>query len=137
MAKQIVNRHTLDQMIKDYHWMIREIEIAEAKRGYNGAKIAGYGIEVTLPKASGGTSDPVGFEVMRRMRFSTDLTLRYRHKVTEVQKRSLLVQGEKEQYVLHHLLDGESMRRIAKKMNVSEATVRRLRESILDDMLNE
>lgn len=53
MAKQIVNRHTLDQMIKDYHWMISEIEIAEAKRGYNGAKIAGYGIEVTLPKASG------------------------------------------------------------------------------------
>lgn len=132
---QIINRHTLDQMIKDYHWMMSEIEIAEASRGYVGAKVAVYGIEATLPKASGGTSDLVGFEVMRRMRFGKDSTMRYRGKVKEVQERSLKVEGEREQYVLHHLLNGLSMRQIARMMKVSEATVRRLRERILEDMI--
>lgn len=43
-----------------------------------------YGIEATLPKASGGTSDPV---------------------FIEVQKRISLVQGDREIEVLHYLME--------------------------------
>lgn len=79
MGKQgqmAVTKENLLQWIEDYSWMIESIEEAEEARqpvakidnySYIGAKTAMYGIEATLPKASGGTSDPVFIEVQRRV----------------------------------------------------------------------
>lgn len=136
-----VKKYMLDQWLKDYHWMIEQIRVGKMQDEvvktieYEGAKVANYGIEATLPKASGGTSDPVSYEASRRTQFYVKRVLRYVWKVKEIQERASNVIGEREIFVLHHLLDGYSMRKIAEKMNVSEATVRRIRERILDDML--
>ncbi|WP_269898339.1 hypothetical protein [Lysinibacillus sp. JK80] len=83
---------------------------------YIGAKTAMYGIEATLPKASGGTSDPVYTEVQRRV-YSLNYRIKeYEQKIAEVQNRIPLVHGDREIEVLHRLLDGDSMRAIGKHM---------------------
>ncbi|WP_342575493.1 LuxR C-terminal-related transcriptional regulator [Solibacillus sp. FSL K6-1781] len=136
MAKHMVNRHTLDQMIKDYHWMIKIIKEAETDKAFiNGIKVASYGIESTLPKASGGTSDPVFYEVHRRTQFSSLRIQQYCRKILEVQKRIPLVVGDREIEVLHRLLDGDSMRSIGKHMNLSSTTIFRIRNDILNQMI--
>ena len=59
--------------LKNYRWMVETIVearqlVAKANNNsYIGAKTAMYGIEATLPKANGGTSDPVYLEVKRRV----------------------------------------------------------------------
>jgi len=136
-----IKKYMLDQWLKDYYWMVEQIILGKTQNElvkeieYDGAKLAAYGIEATLPKANGVTSDPVSYEATRRSQFYVNRVLRYEWKVREIQKRARNVIGEREVFVLHHLLDGHSMRKIAEKMNVSEATVRRIRERILDDML--
>jgi hypothetical protein len=64
-----VTKENLLQWIENYRWMVETIEEARQpvakmdNSSYIGAKTAMYGIEATLPKASGGTSDPVFTEV--------------------------------------------------------------------------
>lgn len=143
MGKGQINKYQLDQWLKDYHWMVNEIKIMKdamesVLKGieYDGAKIAQYGIEATLPKAVGGTSDPVSFEAIRRANIYSRY-LRYERKVREIQERSKYVVGEREIYVLNCILDGDSMRKIGQKMGLSESTIRRLREHILDMMIEQ
>lgn len=53
-----------------------------------------YGLEATLPKASGGTSDPVFSEVQRRV-YSLNYRIKeYEQKIAEVPNRISLVRGE-------------------------------------------
>lgn len=53
-----------------------------------------YGIEATLPKAAGGTSDPVFAEVQRRVYVLNYCIKEYEQKIAEVQKRIPLVTGD-------------------------------------------
>lgn len=89
---------------------------------YIGAKTAMYGIEATLPKASGGTSDPVYTEVQRRL-YSLNYRIKeYEQKIAEVQNRIPLVH-DREIEVLHRLLNVNSMRAIGKHMKLSSTTI--------------
>ena len=139
--KTEVKKYMLDQWLKDYSWMVLQITIAKNKNEmvkeveYSGIKTAMWGIEATLPKASGGNSDPVSYEATRRAQFYTDGVLRYEWKVREIQNRASNVLGEREMFVLNCILDGYSMRKIGQTMGLSEGTIRRLRETILDMML--
>jgi len=91
-----------------------------------------YGIEATLPKVSGGTSDPVFTEVQRRV-YSLNYRIKeYAQKIAEVQKRILLVQGDREVEVLHRLLDGDRMRVIGKHMGLSSTTIFRVRKQHIE-----
>ncbi|MFJ5766809.1 hypothetical protein ACIP9C_15770 [Lysinibacillus sp. NPDC093210] len=68
----IVTKENLLHWIENYRWMVETIEEARQSvtkvdnDSYIGAKTAMYGVEATLPKASGGTSDSVFAEVQRR-----------------------------------------------------------------------
>lgn len=136
-----VTKENLLQWIENYRWMVETIEEARQSlakadnNSYIGAKTAMYGIEATLPKASGGASDPVYTEVQRRV-FTLNYRIKeYEQKIAEVQKRIPLVQGDREIEVLHRLLDGDSMRAIGKHMNLSSTTIFRIRNTILIKML--
>ncbi|MFJ5788859.1 LuxR C-terminal-related transcriptional regulator [Lysinibacillus sp. NPDC093197] len=136
-----VTKENLLQWIKNYHWMVATIEEARKtvvqvdNSSYIGAKIAMYGIEAILPKASGGTSDPVYTEVQRRV-YSLNYRIKeYEQKIAEVQNRIPLVHGDREIEVLHRLLDGESMRAIGKHMSLSSTTIFRVRNNILSQMM--
>lgn len=136
-----VTKENLLQWIENYRWMVETIEEARQpvakvdNNSYIGAKTAMYGIEATLPKASGGTSDPVYTEVQRRV-YSLNYRIKeYEQKIAEVQKRISLVHGDREIEVLHRLLDGDSMRAIGKHMRLSSTTIFRTRNTILDQMI--
>ncbi|POZ56222.1 hypothetical protein LYSIN_01005 [Lysinibacillus sphaericus] len=136
-----VTKENLLQCIKNYHWMVKTIEearqpVAKVKNNsYIGAKIAMYGIEATLPKASGSTSDPVYTEVHRRVYSQNYRIKEYEQKIAEIQKRIPLVEGDREVEVLHRLLDGDSMRSIGKLMRLSSTTIFRVRNNILSQMM--
>ncbi|PJO43904.1 hypothetical protein [Lysinibacillus xylanilyticus] len=136
-----VTKENLLQWIENYRWMVETIEearqpVAKAdNNSYIGAKTAMYGIEATLPKASGGTSDPVYIEVQRRVYSMNHRIREYEYKVAEVQKRIPLVQGDREIEVLHRLLNGDSMRAIGRRMKLSSTTIFRLRNFIIKQMM--
>lgn len=136
-----VTKENLLQWIENYRWMVETIEearqpVAKADiNSYIGAKTAMYGIEATLPKASGGASNPVFTEVQRCV-YSLNYRIKeYEQKIAEVQKRIPLVQGVREVEVLHRLLDGYSMRAIGKHMKLSSITIFRVRNNILIQMM--
>ncbi|MGA3601740.1 LuxR C-terminal-related transcriptional regulator [Lysinibacillus agricola] len=136
----IVTKENLLQWIENYRWMVETIEEARQpvakvdNNSYIGAKTAMYGIEATLPKASGGTSDPVFAEVQRRVYALNYRIKEYEQKITEVQNRIPFVEGDREVEVLHRLLNGDSMRAISKHMKLSSTTIFRVRNNILKQM---
>ncbi|MBG9756068.1 hypothetical protein J2B92_12355 [Lysinibacillus sphaericus] len=137
----IVTKEDLLQWIENYRWMVETIEEARQpvakvdNNSYIGAKTAMYGIEAILPKASGGTSDPVFIEVQRRVYLNNKRIREYEIKVAEIQKRIPYVIGDREVEVLHRLLDGNSMRAIGKHMSLSSTTIFRIRNNILNQLL--
>lgn len=138
-----IKKYMVDQWLKDYHWMVEQIRLGKEQNEvvkeieYDGAKVAAYGIEATLPKASGRTGDPVSYEATRRSQFYVKRVLRYEWKVREIQKRASDVTGEREIFVLNCILDGYSMRKIGQTMGLSETTIRRLKENVLEMMSKE
>ncbi|KMY32011.1 hypothetical protein ACZ11_07500 [Lysinibacillus xylanilyticus] len=136
-----VTKENLLQWIENYRWMVETIEEARQpvskvdNNSYIGAKIAMYGIEATLPKVSGGTSDPVFAEVQRRVYALNYRIKEYEQKIAGVQNRIPFVEGDKEVEVLHRLLNGDSMRAIGKHMKLSSTTIFRVRNNILKQMM--
>lgn len=142
MGKGQITKSVLRQWIENYRWMVESIEEARqpvakvSNDSYIGAKIAQYGIEATLPKASGFTGDPVYSEVSRRLYYNNKIIKRYEEKIAIVQSLIPYVKGDRENEVLHRLLNGDSMAAIGKHMKLSKSTIFRIRESILEQMLN-
>jgi len=128
-----VNKFSLDAMITDYHWMLNAVKDIRAELEI-GAKTVQYGIEATLPNGQGNTSDPVELEVARRAKKNKRLK-EYEMRLWEVQQRIEKVQGIREIQVLDWMLDGKSMRWIAKSMGLSHTHVQNIKEKIVEKML--
>lgn len=139
MGKELlVSKFSLLQWIEDYHWMNETLREADQEMlQLPAAKGVQYGIEATMPKASGGTSDPVFFEVFRRTEYRSKTLREYKMKVLEIQKRIDKVQGDREREVLWRLLNGNSMKSVGNAMKLSSQTVSRIRERIVEMMLND
>lgn len=131
---QSINKFTLDQWIKDYRWMINTVEELQNELPVKGVKTAQYGIEATLPKASGGTSDVVFTEVTRRSNHLRRIN-EYIYKIAEVQRRIDKVTEPREVEVLYWLLEGKSLRWIGNHMALSHVTISNIKESIVDNMV--
>lgn len=131
-----LNRYQLDQALKRYHdnmckYMCMKDELDSLTAAASTVK---YGIEATMPKASGGTSDPV----YAHIQFRSSRVAR----VTKIKNELLLVQnlvekvtGDTEQEVLFWLLEGMSFRWIGTRLNISHTSVQRVRERVIDLML--
>lgn len=128
-----VNKFSIDKMITDYHWMLSSVKDIRAELEI-GTKTAQYGIEASLPKGKGNTSDPVELEVARRSKKIKRLK-EYEMRLWEVQQRVEKVQGIREIQVLDWMLDGKSMRWIAKKMGISHTHVQNIKNSIVEQMM--
>ena len=130
-----LNRYTLDTAISNYYWMVNELEKERAAQAYKGASIAQYGVEATLPKASG-VSDPVGREAVNRIGRIKLIDLNeYEDQVKTIEELSVKIIDQRERFVLAKLLQGDSMTQIAKSLNVTDTTIKRIRERIVDGML--
>ncbi len=127
-----MNKAEIEQALRDYSWMINEIKRQRSLLQYAGDNIvAQSGIESTLPKAQGVTSDPVALEVIRRDKASK-WVVKLEEKVLYIQKRVDVITDEKEKAVLECMLDGLSMVAIGKHMGLSRRHVYDIKNSIVD-----
>ncbi|MGG4042110.1 LuxR C-terminal-related transcriptional regulator [Bacillus smithii] len=130
-----MNKKEIEQILKDYHWMINSIKIMRKTLQEGGEEriTAQYGVESSLPKPKGTTSDPVYRELLRREKRWKKIE-QYERKVKMIQDRIHVIQDEREFEVLHWLLDGKSYRWIAMHMGLSHSHIRRLKDSIVEKL---
>lgn len=127
-----MNKKQIEQTLRDYNWMIKEIKRQRSLMGYDGGNlVAQGGIESTMPKAQGGTSDPVALEVIRREKASK-WVIKLEDKVLYIQKRIPVITDEREKAVLECMLDGLSMVAISNHMGLSRRHIYNLKTSIVD-----
>src|SRR5699024_907411 len=129
-----MNKREIEQALRDYNWMIKEIKRQRELLGHIKTNIVSQsGLESSMPKAQGVTSDPVAIEVIRREKKSKWVE-KLEEKVLFIQKRISFITNEREKAVLECMLDGLSMSAIGRHMGLSERHIRRLKDSIVSKM---
>ncbi|GAA0343921.1 hypothetical protein GCM10008931_39000 [Oceanobacillus oncorhynchi subsp. oncorhynchi] len=127
-----MNSKQIEETLRDYSWMLNEIKRQRQLMDYEGGiLVAQSGIESTMPKAKGGTSDPIALEVIRRDKNSKWLD-KLETKVLFIQKRIHLITDEREKAVLECMLDGLSMSAISQHMGLSRRHIYNIKESIVN-----
>lgn len=130
-----MNEKQIEQALRDYNWMINEIKRQRELLSHiiGGNVVAQGGIESTMPKAQGETSDPVAQEVIRRDK-NNDWLNKLESKALFIQKRMSVIQDEREKVILECLLDGLSMSAIGRHVGLSERHIRRIKDTIVSKM---
>lgn len=126
-----MDKKEIENALRDYAWMINEIKRQrELLRDAGTNIVAQSGLESSMPKAKGDTSDPVAMEVIRRDKASKWMQ-KLEQKVLFIQERIPIIQDEREKAVLQCMLDGMSMIAIGKHMGLSRRHVYNIKESII------
>jgi uncharacterized protein YerC len=124
-------------ILKDYHWMINSIRVIRESLSDAGEGItAQYGEEAGQPKAKGTTSDPIYKEVLRREKRHRVID-KYKAKISIIQDKLHLINDDREIEVLHWLLEGKSYRWIGMHMGLSYSHIKRIRDSIVEQLVCE
>ena len=124
----------IEQLLKDYHWMINSVKIM--RKGMNdvgGNFTAQYGMETAMPKAVGGHSDPIYQEFSRREKRWKKIS-DYEKKIKMVQDKIHLITVDREIEVLHWLLEGKSLRWIGMHMGFSDRHIGRIKDTVIRRM---
>lgn len=130
-----IDRYKLASALNDYHWMMNSIKLLrDAMTGAGERVVRQYGPDSDMPKAQGGTSDPVYQEFLRREKRWIKIR-EYENKVKMIQERMHAIQDQREIEVLHWLLEGKSFRWIGLHMGLSHSHIGRIREEIMDKLL--
>lgn len=128
------NEKDIKDILSNYFWMIKEVHrINEELGSYDTDVTAQYGIESTLPKQKGLTSDAVANEVVRRSK-KEQRRIEFVDKIKYIQNRIHLIEDDREKVVLDCLLDGLSISAISNHMGLSRRHIDRLRNSIASRM---
>lgn len=126
-----MDKKEIENALRDYAWMINEIKRQrELLRDAGTNIVAQSGLESSMPKGQGQTSDPVAMEVIRRDKASKWMQ-KLEQKVLFIQERIPIIQDEREKAVLQCMLDGMSMIAIGKHMGLSRRHVYNIKESII------
>jgi uncharacterized protein YerC len=121
-------------ILKDYQWMINSIKILRVSLNDAGEGITGeYGSEAGQPKGQGTTSDPIYKEVLRREKRYRVIE-KYKAKISIIQNRLHVIEDSREIEVLHWLLEGKSYRWIGRHMGLSFSHIKRIRDSIVEQL---
>lgn len=129
-----MNQKEIENILKDYHWMINSIKILNDSMQDAGEGLtAQYGIESSMPKPKGVTGDPIYREIVRREK-RYGVINKYKAKISVIQDKLYLIKDDRELEVLHWLLEGKSYRWIAMHMGLSDRHIRRIRDSIVDQL---
>lgn len=128
-AIEIVQK--VEEELKDFHWMVKEVDrlrgyLVSAGEGLTRA----YGLESSLPKPKGNTSDPVNREVQRRLRQISRLE-KLENKIKRIEAAAERIKDEKERTVLECILDGERMNMIARHVGISRQRLSEIRRNLV------
>jgi DNA-binding CsgD family transcriptional regulator len=130
-----INRYMLASALNDYHWMMNSIKLLrDAMAGAGERVVRQYGPDSDMPKAQGGTSDPVYQEYLRREKRWSKIR-EYEDKVKLIQDRMYAIKDQRETEVLHWLLEGKSFRWIGLHMGLSHSHIGRIREEVMTKLL--
>jgi DNA-binding CsgD family transcriptional regulator len=130
-----INRYILASALNDYHWMMNSIKLLrDAMTGAGERVVRQYGPDSDMPKAQGGSSDPVYQEFLRREKRWSRIR-EYEDKVLLIQERMHIIKDQRETEVLHWLLEGKSFRWIGLHMGLSHSHIGRIREEIVTKLL--
>lgn len=125
--------HDIENALKDYHWMVKEIaRLREELNTTNASLTAAYGIEATLPKGND-TSDPTGRECLQRDRKHRTLK-KFEDKVSFIEKSANKISDDRELTVFNCLLDGMSIPAISQHMGFSEKRVYKIKDDIVGSL---
>lgn len=94
-----------------------------------GGSIAQYGIESTMPKPQGQTSDPILREVQRLIKQDTVIT-KYETKVRYIQNRWDRIIDEKQAIAFNLKLNGKSNKIIAETIGCDVRKVKKILEEV-------
>lgn len=132
-----MNRKDIENILKDYHWMINSIKILnDSMKDAGEGLTAQYGDVAGMPKAQGTTGDPIYREIVRREKRYKVIN-RYKAKISVIQDRLHLIETDRELEVLHWLLEGKSYRWIGAHMGLSFSHIKRIRDSIVEQLSGE
>ncbi|MFS0689548.1 DNA-binding response regulator [Sporosarcina sp. Marseille-Q4943] len=127
-------KEEMEQLLKDYHWMINSVKvIREGMNEVGEGMTSRYGLEAAMPKASGRPNDPIYREFNRRER-RLKKVYEYERKIQLVQERIPLITEDREIEVLHWLLEGKSLRWIGRHMQLSDRHIGRIKDAVIDKM---
>ncbi|WP_010094163.1 helix-turn-helix domain-containing protein [Ornithinibacillus scapharcae] len=134
VAEKLYSDIEIIEILSNYHWMIKEVKrIDYLLDNTDQSLTAQYGIEATMPKPKGLTSDAMTNEIIRRDK-KLNRKVRMLRKIEFVQNSLHLITDEREKVVLDCLLDGMSINAIANHMGLSRRHIHRLRDSIVCKM---
>jgi len=129
-----MNKKEIEQILKDYHWMLNSIKIMREQMDDEvSSKTAMYGLDASLPRPKGNPGDPVFADVVRRSKHWKKIE-QYEKKVAAIQKFIDCITDEREYEVLNWIMEGKGYRWIARHMGLSEAHIRRIKDSIVDQI---
>ncbi|QTD39927.1 DNA-binding response regulator [Sporosarcina sp. Te-1] len=126
----------MEQIVRDYHWMINSVKVIREGMGDMGGLTAQYGVEAAMPKRKGGHSDPIYREATRRERRMKKV-YEYEKKIQLVQERMTLIEDDREFEVLHWMLEGKSLRWIGRHMQLSDRHIGRIKDSVIQRLVSE
>ena len=128
MKKKPYNRHELYIIIKDYHWLVKEIDrITKELDQVECAGVASYSDE---PMATGGSPDKVGAEVVRREK-KYERMKDYSDRVEYVVSKLGNIKSERERVLLDCMLDGMRLSEVSKHLGISRTHANMMRDQII------
>lgn len=121
------------RMIKDYQMNVKVV--AKLRKEYIedvcGANISQYGIEATMPKPQGQTSDPIIREVQRLMK-QDSVIAKYEQKVLYIQNRWERVTNERQAMIFNQVLSGASFELISKTVGLTPQRIHQVVKEIAE-----
>lgn len=126
--------HRTEEELRDYHFMLREIDrlqgyLEDAGEGTVGA----YGIDASQPKGKGKNGDKTHAEVVRRERKWKRLA-KLQEAVERIDRAAERISDEKEKTVLDAIMDGEKNNFIARQIGVSRQRYYEIKRSVIIKM---
>ena len=127
----IYTKDQIENMLRDYHWMVREIERIRSYLSTAGERVIVNYEGLDMPKPQGGVRDPIHSEVARREKQWRRMA-KLEEKVRFIQDRIDIITDERERTVLDCMLDGMSFTAISYHMGLSKALVTGLKDNIVN-----
>jgi DNA-directed RNA polymerase specialized sigma24 family protein len=127
-----LNKFQIYNLLKNYHWKVKEIKrIDEYLEDTDFKGTAQYGIESTMPNGQGIVGKALENEIVRRSNKSKRL-LEYIDEVNFINQRIDRVTDDKEKVILDCMLDGMSITAISRHMGFSRKHVHKLQDDIVE-----
>ncbi|WP_079708100.1 hypothetical protein [Paraliobacillus ryukyuensis] len=129
----------IQTLIYNYHWQRKEVDriarILNSIDGPQGAGIAQYGIEATLPKPNTNEKSKYEIEAMgRREKRQYERYVRFSENVEKVESLADYLDNDHQLIILDCMMEGMSYRSIADHLGVSRYKLGEMKDDMFDQL---